>query len=545
VNSSGLKTLHLTLWQEFSKKSFIIQLITIVLLVNVCRTMIFTRAPKIIFTILGAIILFPFFLQKPFYLIFAVVILTASIISSETLPIIPFAGMGSIHTTDLCLAMLFFYIIGRKLYYRKFYQSDYPIVRTPMDIPLLLFFASFVIALINGIVLQGGEFNEAFRSFRYVSYYLLFFAITNLVKDKKDLSLLIRGIFFIALTTALVSIAQQILGASFPLIFGRVEILKTKGFGEYADVVRAIPPGLLLIYFSLITLICIAVSPGDQGNKLLRIVQIVVLGLGIIFAFYRNMWFTFLFAILLFFSVAPLHQRARIIAFGLSGVVAVIILFLYSAVIPSSKIAKIVYASQDRILSVYKVKSVTGAGSDTLRGRARENEDALEKIVENPVMGIGLGTSYRPAIWLFSELKNKVRRKEEKLKVGEGVKEGETKTVTVTREERQLVPQSFFTGMNIHNSLLNIPLRFGILGSISFLWISVTFLARGFRNWKKIKDPFCRAVCIGYTVSYAGTLLTSTMDPFLTSWRGVIGIALMWGTNEAIYRLEGIEGQNT
>lgn len=294
VNSPGLKTLHLTLWQEFTKKPFIIQLIVTLFLVTYCKKLIFTRRPVVIFTILGAIIAFPFLLQRPIYGIFAIIILTASVINVQVVPVMPFI-VGSILSTDLLFAVLFLYIIGRKLYYKNFYHLDYSLVRTPIDIPLILLSLSFVIGLINGI-LGGGEFELARRTFRSVIYYLLFFPITNLVTNKKDLILLIKGTFLIALITSCVSIAQQGLGTSLPLIYGRVESLRTMGeFGgltKFSGVTRAIPPGLLLIYFSLITLICIGASEGLKGSKPLLALQIIILGLGLIFSYYRNMWVT-------------------------------------------------------------------------------------------------------------------------------------------------------------------------------------------------------------------------------------------------------------
>lgn len=196
------------------------------------------------------------------------------------------------------------------------------------------------------------------------------------------------------------------------------------------------------------------------------------------------------------------------------GVWAFIIVFLYATSAPDNKVTRIVNATQDRMLSVFKVKAVTGAGADTLRGRAVENDFAFKTIMEYPILGIGLGTSYLP---------------------------GKRLRFRASRTDSESIGGSHFrVGLMIHNSFLDIPLRFGLVGFISFLWISALFLMRGFRNWRKIKDHFFRAVCIGYTVSYVGTLITSNVDPFLTGWRGVMGVAIMWGTNEVIYKVEGI-----
>jgi O-antigen ligase len=135
-----------------------------------------------------------------------------------------------------------------------------------------------------------------------------------------------------------------------------------------------------------------------------------------------------------------------------------------------------------------------------------ENERAIRRIKEHPILGVG-----------FVDL--------------------------LSKEKRWFFSGGWFGSSveSLHNSVLDILLRLGLVGFIPFLWISALFLLRGFRNWKKINDPFLQAICIGFTVSYVGTFFSGIFDPFFNCWRGVIAIATMWGTNEAIYRVEGIE----
>jgi hypothetical protein len=84
-------------------------------------------------------------------------------------------------------------------------------------------------------------------------------------------------------------------------------------------------------------------------------------------------------------------------------------------------------------------------------------------------------------------------------------------------------------------------MRLGLVGSVPFIWLTVSCLIRGFRNWKKVQDPFLRVLCIGLTVGYVGILMNALFDPLFLNSRGAISIPIIWGINEVIYRVEGIE----
>lgn len=515
MNRSGLKTFHLTLWEEFSKKSFVIQFILVILLVSYCRDTLALRPLSVIFTILAVIISFPFLLYQPILGIFVILFMTVSFIDSGSLPLIHIFGLGSLHVADMLFITMFLFVIGRKIYYKKFHNHEYPLVKTPLDIPLALFFLALIISLANSLFILKSPFTPTFRYFRFFAYYPLFFLITNLVESKKDLLLFIRGVIFIALITALVSISQQFLGLSLPLIFGRIDPLITPGFGEYTGVTRVIPSGIHLEYFSLIALVCVISSERFSGRTVFLCLGIVILGLGIIFTYYRNMWVSACLCILLFFSLATMKQKVKFILWSLIGIWAVVIFFLYIAVSPGNRLTRIVNATEQRMTSLFRVKSIKKGSStaDTMAARSGENELAFMTFLKSPIWGIGFGKSYGQKKGVFMRHWWDVF--------------SQSKKIAATGE--------------IHNSLLVILMRTGLLGSISFVWISVLFLMRGFRNWKKINDPFLRAICIGFTVSYIGTLISSTVEPFLNSWRGIVGSAILWGTNEVIYRVEGIE----
>jgi len=581
MNASLFKTLHLTLWQTFTKKSFIIQFIVVIYLVSYCMNVI-TIPPLFFLMRIGVIIGFSFLLLRPIYGLFVIIFFIAGFLAPDTLPLIPFFRLGSVHTTDAIFGGLFLFIIVQKLYYRFFYRHHYPIIRTPIDIPLILFFIACVIALINGIAIQKAYFNIAFRVFRMTSYYLLFFLITNMIKNKRDLTLFIGGVFSIALITALVSSIQQISGASISLPFiGRVETLQTMGI-KYTGVTRAIPGGIFLVYLSFISLGCIVITRRLEGKTILLGISVIILGLGLLFCFYRVTWIASFLAFLLFIFLAPIQHKGRIIIYFLVAICMVILIFLYS-LSSSGKLNKILYATQERITSVFKVRGLKGETADTLRSRMKEIEYALLKIKDHPILGIGLGTYYKPIrvpLYFFlggaSETKDRKSSEETPplderlvrsrllgrdkdlfstlLSVGEKnvltklqPQEGKKKPVRV------VIPFWWWGGVNkpsdikkmyipiLHNSFLDIILRLGLVGFVPYIWLTATCLIRGFRNWKNVQDPFLKVLCIGLTVGYVGIFINALTDPIFLSPRGIIPISIIWGVNEVIYRVEGIE----
>ncbi|MCX5885187.1 MAG: O-antigen ligase family protein [Proteobacteria bacterium] len=574
MNESPFKTLHLTLWQTFTKKSFIIQFIVVIYLVSYCRNII--AIPPLFFLMrLGAIIGLSFLLLRPIYGLFVIIFFIAGFLDPGMLPLIPFFRLGSVHITDAILGGLFFFIIVRKLYYRFFYRHHYPIIRTPIDIPLILFFIACVIALINGIAIQKADFNVAFRTFRYTSYYLLFFLITNLIRNKRDLTLFIRGVFFIALITSIVTILQSILGTSLPIPFiGRVETLVTARI-SYEGVTRSISSGLFLIYLSFISLGCIVVTRRLEGKTILWGISVIIFGLGLLFTFYRVIWITSSLALLLFIFLAPIQHKGRFISYFLVAICMVIVIFLFS-LSSSGKLNKILNATQERITSIFKVRGLKGKEADTLSGRTKEIEYALLKIKDHPILGIGLGTYYKPikiAWYFFRSSKTKDQKSSEETsplderlvrsRLLGGAKDlfatplrvGETKLLTKPEAQEGKKKPVKGWGFRIgspydirkiknpvfHNSILDVVMRLGLVGLIPFIWLFALPLIRGFRYWKIVQDPFLRILSIGLTASFVGIFMTALLSPILLTTSGSIPIPIIWGINEVIYRLEGIE----
>jgi O-antigen ligase len=86
----------------------------------------------------------------------------------------------------------------------------------------------------------------------------------------------------------------------------------------------------------------------------------------------------------------------------------------------------------------------------------------------------------------------------------------------------------------IHNSHLGILLHSGLLGYLGFTWLSLAFLLRGFRNWRKIPNARMRAVVLGFTLVYLAVLIAAGANSVFAHWSWVPVLGIMMGMNEVI-----------
>jgi hypothetical protein len=92
----------------------------------------------------------------------------------------PFTNIGSIHIPDLILYLLIGIVISKIMVLR-----NVRLVRTPLDVPLIIFVIVGICSLVVGKVLNLYDFYQAVHEFKAILYYLLHI-ITNIIRDKKN-----------------------------------------------------------------------------------------------------------------------------------------------------------------------------------------------------------------------------------------------------------------------------------------------------------------------------------------------------------------------
>ncbi|MGA7828365.1 MAG: O-antigen ligase family protein [Geobacteraceae bacterium] len=422
--------------------------------------------------------------------ILSIVVLVSSIVFEESLGLIPI-GIGSLHISDVMLLYLLF------IMFRNHFSDDgSPFIRTPLDKWLLFFMATVLISAILSIVHYGVGFNDVMRQARHLAYYLLFFMVTNLVYTKEKIIFVIRAMFTIAVIVAITMILQAIVGESVQLMPGRVETARI--FGRAYDATRILPPGQTLVFVMFITSFCFLALQKRVSLLLSGYFYILpILSIGILLTYNRNFWVaTFLCIGILLVSI-PFENNKKLIA-------AIVILTMISGMgilifdKRGSKFNDTVLSISDRFTSLFTGEELIKSRS--LEIRRLENKYALVQIKKHPLLGIGLGNTYRPPFW-------------------------KTDTLTYYME----------------NGYYWMATDMGIPALLFFMMFYLRFLFRSFKYWKTISDDFLRSALLGFMLSGIGTIPIVVISPVFMQWFSVVVIALCAGLSENIIRLNTLE----
>jgi O-antigen ligase len=443
----------------------------------------------LVFGLLVAVFVVYVISKRPEFALLGILITTASIVFEDQLPLLPLGGI-SIHIPDLLLLGMLGLVILRWLVEPKF-----RLVRTPLDLPLLLFFGITLLSTFIAFAHSSLDAVLVRRAFRVISYYLLFFAVTNLVRERRQLDFLLKGLFFLATLVALVMVAQYVLGNSVILLPGRVETLNTQGV-NYSDITRILPPGLSIVLVAFVVSFCTLILDKFRPVELLNFFQFGVLGLAVLFTFLRSYWSGLIVVFFLLFFILGGENRPRLISWGMAIIctATLILAIIYS--MPDSEAARLAGASNARLSTVFSIDTFQGQDG-SLNYRKIENEYALPQILSHPLLGLGLGARYRP--W-------------------------DTRLGDVEGDGRSF----------IHNGHLLVLLQSGFVGYLCFLWLSLTFLMRGLKYWYSIASRQLAGVVLGFTLVYVVVLIAAVVNSAFMQWFWTPVLGIIMGVNEVI-----------
>lgn len=417
--------------------------------------------------------------------ILTIIIMTASVIYEEQLPVIQTA-VGNFHLIDL---FLFFLLLS--IFLKKVLNAERRLQQTPLDGSLIIFYLFAVLSTIIAVTVFSVSIRNALSELRIITYYLVFFLVTNLVRDEKQLKRLIHGLNFVAAIVVLFMILQAILGTSLMIIPARVESLSTMGEIR-ATTIRVITPGNSLIFVMFIVACCSLIIQKSRYNFIVM-TNILLLGLGLIIGFNRNLWIPGILVMILFFFLVTAPVKIRYIGLLSLMVFGLTALTIY-AHISGGKLKNYTESAYDRLITITRGQDLIQR--DTLIDRIIENQFAVEKIKNQPLLGIGLGNDYRKDIDWNPKL-----------------------------------------NAYIHNGFLWILMKIGIFGFIAFMCFLIHAICRGLRYWKQIQDDYLRCVAIGFMLACLGFMMSALMNPVFMQWHSSPIIGLMLGGNELIFRL--------
>jgi O-antigen ligase len=437
---------------------------------------------------IGGLIVVLSTLSRPEFVILLMLVTSSSIYSQNQIPTI---NVGFAFTAiELCLIFSLGLVVAQALG-----NKAKPYTKTPLDSPIALFFFASFVSMLNSALNLGTDVDQMEYRWRILFSYLVFFAVTNLVRTRQQLLTLVTGMLVIATIVAVLMIVQQAVGSSVEILPGRVQ---TAGVGEedFAGVSRIRVPGeslILVMFMPAFILLITRGRLGDRGGWPLIAVT-VALFVALAFTFNRRMWAGAAISIMTVFFLSTRDQRKNLLIFlCVLVVVSVLVIPLLNVFFP--QLGVIFNALYLRGISLFSGDEVKYSAS--WQWRVMENAYARDVIREHPLFGIGPGNDYRPRIRLNDALT-----------------------------------------AHVHNGYYFVLVDLGIAGLIPLVWFSAMFLARGYRLWSTIQDQTLMAIALGLCLSYVTVLITCVAAPAFMEWYWTPVLGVMFGVNEVIYKLD-------
>ena len=490
----------------FNKSTQLIIAILIGLLLGVGFLVVLP--PYGMIAILVVILLAIIIAKQPALGILGILAINATIIEQKNLPLF---NLGPLRIS--IAEILLFFLLGL-IVFRWLTERDYKFVRTPLGPAIFSFLGVSALASVAALLRNTDpdtltDIGAIFRSppeyislaipaIWTISYYAVYFAITNLIRNRKQLNLLLNGFFLLAWLTAALTIIQYIAGTSLPFLPGRVETLVTEG-STYRGVTRILPPGQSIILVVFPVLFVESTFDSVKLRNGFQYLKMTMIGFALLITFTRGYWAAALLTLALVFINVKWKEREKYFERILIGALVVTMILFALILIPKSPIGdQILNAASERFLSMSNLSAI--AESDTLNWRILEYEYAFPKIIRYPLLGLGLGSRYRPY----------------DIRLDSDVFDGRT---------------------YIHNGHFYIILQSGLLGYLCLLWVLSIFIYRGINYWKLILEAKLRAVVLGFALVNFSLMFSAIVAPIYMDrfWTPVIGFML--GVNDVIFRL--------
>ena len=464
-------------------QSFIVPLLAVMtfVLAAILGLVAFELEPRFVELALAGIAGFLLLLCGAEFVMITLIVISSTLVDVQTLP-----RLFGFYLPELLALLLVALVLINHLSNRENF------VHTPLDLSLLLFVGATILSLLNAKYNLGTVSNLRNSVTRTMLIYLLFFAVTNLIKNRRQLMILVGSMLIMATIVAGFMVVQQAVGSAISIIPGRAGVASATVLGQEAvGTVRIVGlPGVAIVYMMLLPALILYLTPEYmKGRKWLLFISVGLLPLAITFTFSRNLWLGAIGGGVVFVLLSRLQGRRFVFLILIVALGAVLLGTLLSAYFP--RIETVAEGLTARFSSLFAGDELVYDSST--QGRLKENEYAIAKIKEYPFLGIGPMADYYDSMY-----KN-----------------------------------TYY----VHNAYLWILLDFGIVGFVPFVWFSIIYLLRGTLYWVESQEPILKGIVIGLTISYIAILISSIATPKLLELSSVPLIAMMLGINEVAMRL--------
>ena len=440
---------------------------------------------------------------RPEFGLLALIFLTSSFVPADIVDVrLPIGGGLDLRDLTLLgmLGLLGFQGLTRKAL---------PVPWWPIGMLLLAFLGLAVFSAVYALFFQGVEPNWALNDLRILMYYAVFFVTSWVITQRRQLAIVLAGLFLIADLTAGIVILQQFLGTGNRLLAAMSgthwhlwqQDAASGGFG----LVRVVPPGHVLMYFMMV--IAFGLMVFTRQNPRLRAIlalQFVYLNVGLLLTYTRAQWVAAAIALGLIFIVLLPTYKAQFARYLVVGIPVLLLAYtLFGTELQESiENVPVANALAERALSIFTPGKTLETFS--LQWRLFETEEALRSISEHPLLGVALGNSYRDVTLLRGEASGRFQG---------GLARGVF---------------SRFTRF-IHSSYLSITVKMGLPALIGFLWFCVASIVKGWQLYRNLSESQLKGLVLAVVAGFIGLLQWSLLHQRLMETESTSVVGLMVG----------------
>jgi|GEM_PF-1404312 len=387
----------------------------------------------------------------------------------------------------------------------------------PVGAPLTVFMVLVLFSAVHALFWQGVESNWVFAELRDLSAYALFFITAWSLRKRRHLVTILIGLLVIANLTAAIIFIQQFLGVSRHLLPAMTAssywgIWFQGGAGSFGSV-RVVPPSHVLVYFAMLISVGLAIFETNRKLRIGLVIQFGVLGLALLLTYTRAQWIATIIALALMAIVLVPMYKTQIGRLALLSIPIFLIIFGFLGLGLQGLLQEI------PLITLLSNRATTLLTPDetidslSLRWRIFENEEALKSISRHPLLGVGLGNSYRHLTTLQGEANGWFTRNS--LVAGE-----------VSRFTRY-----------VHSSYIWIPVKMGIPAFVIFLWFLAALLVAGWRLIYSLPDNQMKGIVLAIVPGFIGLLMWTVFHQHLIMNRSSTAVAFVAGLVAGIYAL--------
>lgn len=386
----------------------------------------------------------------------------------------------------------------------------------PVGAPLTLFLVLVLFSAAYALFWQGVASNWVFAELRDLSAYALFFITAWSLARPRHLVTILVGLFVIANLTAFIIFIQQFLGVSRPLLPAMTAsywgIWLQGSAGSFGSV-RVVPPSHVLVYFAMLIAGGLAIYEPNRGLRAGLVVQFGVLGLALLLTYTRAQWVATTVALALMATVLVPTYKAQIGRLALLSIP----IFLITCSVLGFGLQGLL--QETPVLTLLSERATTlftpdeTIDSRSLQWRIFENEEALKSILRHPMLGVGLGNSYRNLTTLQGEADGWF--------TGNSLAAGE-----ISRFTRY-----------VHSSYIWIPVKMGIPALVIFIWFCTALLVAGWRLMRLLPNNRIKGIVLAIVAGFIGLLGWTIFHQHLIMNRSSTAVAFAAGLVAGIYAL--------